>query len=151
MVDGHGQVGRGILLDGADFKVARQLTFDIPNILQEPLREMGWNDDVEEFLKKLMRSVARDLDSDQEILLTRTDADTKTALNLNSELSGRGEYGSSAVITRFIPDSVADMWPGLLRAVWRELGPLEARYRTGYYEQEIEKALNSVDLGCNPE
>ncbi|MFI9633657.1 hypothetical protein ACIHAX_13275 [Nocardia sp. NPDC051929] len=45
---------------------------------------------------------------------------------------------------RHLLTSIADVWPPLLDLTFQFLGSQEARYRTGFYEDEINDALAAI-------
>ncbi|MGW5377943.1 hypothetical protein ACWESM_21140 [Nocardia sp. NPDC003999] len=51
---------------------------------------------------------------------------------------------STGDFVRHLPTSIADVWPPLLDLTFQFLGSQEARYRTGFYEDEINDALAAI-------
>ncbi|WP_174315529.1 hypothetical protein [Nocardia gamkensis] len=53
---------------------------------------------------------------------------------------------STGELVRHVPTSIADVWPRLLDLTFQFLGSQEARYRTGFYEEEINDALAAIGV-----
>ncbi|MET9027078.1 hypothetical protein ABZW96_15915 [Nocardia sp. NPDC004168] len=51
---------------------------------------------------------------------------------------------STGDFVRHLPTFIADVWPPLLDLTFQFLGSQEARYRTGFYEDEINDALAAI-------
>ncbi|MBF6278615.1 MULTISPECIES: hypothetical protein [Nocardia] len=141
----HQKAERTFALSATDFSVTRQLTYELSNVAQDELQGIGWTADTEHFLKNLMYSVSRELEEPKQVQLTIREIDNHTAAELNAKRRAAEQSDPEAPIIRTIPD-IVNIWLTALRIVWRHLGPLEGRYRTGYDEHEIESALAAVEV-----
>ncbi|WP_146097486.1 hypothetical protein [Nocardia nova] len=133
-------------LSATDFSVARQLTYELSNVAQDELQDIGWTADTKQFLKNLMYSVSRELEEPKQVQLTIREIDNHTAAELNAKRRSAEQSDPEAPIIRTIPESIVNIWLTSLRIAWQHLGPLEGRYRTGYDEDEIENALAAVEV-----
>jgi hypothetical protein len=137
---------RTFSLGATEFSVARQLTYELSNVAQDELKEIGWTADTKQFLKNLMYSVPRELEDPKQVQLTVRETDNHTATELNAKRQSTERIDPEAQIIRTIPESIVNIWIESLRIAWQHLGPLEGRYRTGYNEREIENALAAVEI-----
>lgn len=133
-------------IDGPTFEVIRQVTNEIPDFRGPKMSEQGWTYEIDRFLCALVRSLPRDLNPGSWIRISIVeDAGVLPELPAKPELPL--EAGEEAV--RYVPASICELWPRLLDVAWAGLGPLEARYRTGYREPEITGALAVLAAGIN--
>lgn len=138
-----GGVDREVLLNAEHFDIIRQLTFELSNIPQAPLIQLGWSLETKDFLKKLMYSVPREVGPAEQIRIVIVNEDVSNFTRPNIADLTVQEKGTPSDIIRYAPKSVADMWPHLLNAAVLALGDVEARYRTGYQLYQINNALRA--------
>jgi len=137
--------GSSFTIEAPTFEVIYQLTKEIPNF-RKSLSDPGWTSEIERFLLDVVRSVPRDLDPASWVRIAIVeDTGTFPAQPPRPELPLAA--GEEAV--RDVPRQVGALWPRLLDVVWAKLGPLEARYRTGYREPEIVAALATFTAGIH--
>ena len=140
------QSNSGFAIDGPAFKIIRQLTKEIPNTRGPLMSDEGWTYEIDQFLFGVVRSLPRDLDPDSWVRIAIVE-DTGVLPELPPRPELPLKAGEEAV--RNVPRSVCELWPRLLDVTWAVLGPLEARYRTGYREPEIVSALVTFTAGIN--
>ncbi|MEU6827875.1 hypothetical protein ABZ894_04405 [Nocardia beijingensis] len=126
---------REVFLSVEQFKAVRQLTLQIANVREDLLTPLGWNAGVQDSLQRLVRSVPRQLDPDTRVRVVASQGEEG---NEDPADSAGGDF------VRHLPTSIADVWPGLLDLTFEFLGSQEARYRTGFYEDEINDALATL-------
>ncbi|MET7769280.1 hypothetical protein [Nocardia sp. NPDC005366] len=133
---------RKIILNGADFCALRQLTLEIPSFRGDAMNQLGWTDEIDTFLRKLVRSAPRNIDPESRVKVVLTDD-----LYIDAPPDRPGPTSALAAneeLVRYAPRAAAAVWPQLLAVTWDRLGALEAFYRTGYREPEIVAALASL-------
>lgn len=125
---------REVSLNVEQFKAVRQLTLQIANVREELLTPLGWHAEIQDCLYRLVRSVPRQLNPDTRVRVVA------------SEDEGGNEEATDSTgdLVRHLPTSIADVWPRLLDLTFQFLGSQEARYRTGFYEEEINDALTAI-------
>ncbi|MBH0778859.1 hypothetical protein IT779_21500 [Nocardia sp. NEAU-351] len=122
------------MIEGDVFRVIRQLTYQMEDVRRDPMIEQGWTPDIDRFLYDLAKSVPKDKPP------------VRVRIVVNGQYSSRPAPqaeapASSGEIVRSIPRYICELWPSLLTTTWELLGTLEARYRTGFNEDEIRAAL----------
>lgn len=140
------QSGSSFTIDAPTFEVIYQLTKEIPNFRKSLMSDPGWTSEIEKFLLDVVRSVPRDLDPTSWVRIAIVE-DTGTFPAQPPRPALPLAAGEEAV--RDVPRQVSALWPRLLDVVWANLGPLEARYRTGYREPEIVGALATFTAVIN--
>jgi hypothetical protein len=125
---------REVSLNGEQFKAVRQLTLQIANVREDLLIPLGWNARVQDHLQRLVRSVPRQLDPEMRVRVVASEGEGG-----NEEAAD-----STGELVRHVPTFIADAWPRLLDLTFQSLGSQEARYRTGFYEEEINDALAAI-------
>ncbi|WP_146100636.1 hypothetical protein [Nocardia nova] len=140
------EAGHEIVVTGEHFPVIRQLTLQLPNVSSEILERWGWTEGIKSLLKKLARSVPADIEPTRRVRIEITVEDVDDALAADRNLADPAENRSETDILRYLPATVARIWPPLLEEAFQFLGSQEARYRTGFQEGEIRAALDSFTL-----
>ncbi len=135
-----------VVIDGPTFEIIRQVTKEIPNFRGPLMSERGWTYDIDRFLCGVVRSLPRALDPGSWVR-TSIVGDTETLPGVPPRPERPLGAGEEAV--RYVPGHICELWPRLLGVAWAGLGPLEARYRTGYREPEIMAALSSFSSGVD--
>ncbi|MFG3619383.1 hypothetical protein [Nocardia sp. NPDC047654] len=134
---------REVSLNVEQFKAVRQLTLQIANVREDLLIPLGWNAGVQDYLQRLVRSVPRQLDPDVRVRVVAAEGEVNDPASASR--SGNKEAAElTGDFVRHLPTSVADVWPRLLDLTFQFLGSQEARYRTGFYEEEINDALAAI-------
>ncbi|MEU4647890.1 hypothetical protein [Nocardia fluminea] len=134
------------VIDGPTFEIIRQVTTEIPNFRGPLMSEQGWTYEIDRFLCGLVRSIPRDLNSGSWVRISIVeDTDLLPEVPPKPELP----LGAGEEAVRYVPRNICELWPRLLNVAWVGLGPLEARYRTGYREPEITDALATFTDGIN--
>ncbi|MBO0853800.1 MAG: hypothetical protein J2P18_08530 [Nocardia sp.] len=135
---------REIVLSGENFKVIRQLTFQLPNLSREILSRWGWNSDIKSLLKGLARSIPFEISPTARVNIVITNDSISNALAAENNRSAGAADAPDTEIVRFLPSAVAHIWVPLLDEASEFLGSVEAQHRTGFYENEIRAALNAL-------
>ncbi|MEU2035717.1 hypothetical protein [Nocardia amamiensis] len=135
--------GREIHVSAEDFKVIRQLTFELANVPRESMIESGWTPTNGDFLKRLARSVPSQIAAPTRVTVVVLDEEVADPI-LTDHSGTEVAPASSDDVVRFVPRPVAHVWPKLLRAAFEALGGLETRYRTGFHEGEVMRALQTI-------
>ncbi|RBO96299.1 hypothetical protein [Nocardia puris] len=139
--DGH---DREHVIGADDFQIVRRLTFELANVPREPMVELGWTPENGEFLKKLARSIPSQAAAPTRVRIVVTGEEIDDPSQPGRPVA-EGGSASEDEIVRFVPESVAQVWPELMRGVFDALGALETRYRTGFHEAEVSQALRALD------
>ncbi|WP_433679202.1 hypothetical protein [Nocardia sp. CA-119907] len=133
------------LVSAENFQVIRQLTLELANVPREPMVELGWNPKSGDYLKQLARSVPSQITAPTRVKLVILDEEINDPTSPGRSSVTEEEPESPSDIVRYLPKSIAAVYPKLLRAAFQALGELETRYRTGFYEGEVVEALNAID------
>ncbi|WP_406281227.1 hypothetical protein OH799_16480 [Nocardia sp. NBC_00881] len=133
------------LVSAENFQVIRQLTLELANVPREPMVELGWNPKNGDYLKQLARSVPSQITAPTRVKLVILDEEINDPTSPGRSSVAEEEPESPSDIVRYLPKSIAAMYPKLLRAAFEALGEPETRYRTGFYEGEVVEALNAID------
>ncbi|MBF6209439.1 hypothetical protein IU433_20755 [Nocardia puris] len=130
---------RELVIGAGDFQVVRRLPFELANVPREVIVALGWwSPENGEYLRRLARSIPSQVAAATRVRIVITDVEIE-------DLSRSGRPASEDEIVRFVPESVAQVWPELMRGVFDALGALETRYRTGFHEAEVSQALRALD------
>ncbi|WP_345499247.1 hypothetical protein [Nocardia callitridis] len=138
-----GNARHEIVVSGGHFKVIRQLTLQLANVSPEILDRWGWSVETKKLLKQLVRSVPFEIEASSRIRIILTDQDIHEALASEHHSTAQGGDRERSVVTRYLPKKIGTVWPPLLEDAFRFLGGEEARYRTGFYPDEIADALTA--------
>ncbi|MFD8249430.1 hypothetical protein [Nocardia sp. NPDC059691] len=133
------------LVSAENFQVIRQLTFELANVPREPMVKLGWNPKNGDYLKQLARSVPSQITAPTRVKLVVLDEEINDPTLPGRLYAAEEEPEPPSDIVRYLPKSIAAVYPNLLRAAFEALGELETRYRTGFYEDEVIEALNAID------
>ncbi|MFQ6397627.1 hypothetical protein ACLMAJ_29805 [Nocardia sp. KC 131] len=127
-----------------NFKVIRQLTLELANLPQEPLVRLGWSPKYGDFLKRFARSVPSKTTSPTRVRIIIINEEFDDPYGPNGSETATGGVDSAGDVVRYMPISVAELWPDLLTAAFEALGGEEARFRTGFYPDAINEALAAI-------
>ncbi|MBF6225853.1 hypothetical protein IU470_12155 [Nocardia abscessus] len=86
----------------------------------------------------------RQLNPDARVGIVATEDEANDPASASRSTGNGVAADSTGDLVRHLPMSVADVWPHLLNLTFRFLGSQEARYRTGFYEEEINDALAAI-------
>jgi hypothetical protein len=136
--------GREVSLNVEQFKAVRQLTLQIANVREDLLIPSGWNARVQDCLQRLVRSVPRQLDPDARVRVVAAEGEGNNSASASRSPGNEAAADATGDFVRHLPTSIADVWPRLLDLTFQFLGSQEARYRTGFYEEEINDALAAI-------
>ncbi|MFF7943453.1 hypothetical protein ACFZC5_27380 [Nocardia gamkensis] len=135
---------REVFLNVEQFKAVRQLTLQIANVREDLLLPLGWNAEIQDCLQRLVRSVPRQLDQHARVRVVAAEGEEDDQASPSRSPGNEAAAGSTGEFVRHLPTSIADMWVRLLDLTFQFLGSQEARYRTGFYEEEINDALGAI-------
>ncbi|MEU2042031.1 hypothetical protein [Nocardia niwae] len=135
---------REVFLTVEQFKAVRQLTLQIVNVREDLLIPLGWNPGVQDCLQRLVRFVPRQLDPDARVRVVAAEGEGNNSASASQSNGNEEAADSTGELVRHLPTSIADVWPRLLDLTFQFLGSQEARYRTGFYEEEINDALAAI-------
>ena len=140
------QASASFSLDGPTFEIIRQITNEIPDFRGPLMVEEGWTYEIDRFLCGVVRSLPGDLTPGSSVRISIVeDSEMLPEIPRKPELP----LGTGEEAVRNVPRHIGRVWPLLLGVAWEGLGPLEARYRTGYREAEITSALAQFVDGVN--
>ncbi|WP_174186506.1 hypothetical protein [Nocardia barduliensis] len=114
------------------------------NVREDLLIPLGWNAEVQDCLQRLVRSVPRQLDPDARVRVVAAEGEGDDPASTGRFPGNEAVADSTGEFVRHLPTSIADVWPRLLDLTFQFLGSQEARYRTGFYEEEINDALAAI-------
>jgi hypothetical protein len=114
------------------------------NVPEDLLIPLGWNAEVQDCLQRLVRSVPRQLDPDARVRVVAAEGEGHDPASTGRFPGNEAAADSTGELLRHLPTSIADVWLRLLDITFQFLGSQEARYRTGFYEEEINDALAAI-------